>query len=372
VEPESAALVSARDILEQVSDAIVVVDESGTIVVFNSAAEDLFGYRAGEVVGRAVECLVPGESTGPHSSLVSGFVRSAGARRLMAPDRGLVSAVRKGGARFPAAITVGPIDLGLGRALAMAAVRDQTAVVEATDRLVAATQQLERRNDELEQFLWSASHDLREPLRKVQAFSAELALALGEDVDEWTGLCIERTTDAARRMAALLDDLIGYGRLSVRSHSVALVVLNDVVGECLDDLSLRIDETGADVVVGELPEIRGDAVLLRQLFQNVIANALKFHEPARAAVVRVSVIPSTDPSMVAVAVDDEGIGIDPQYRDRAFEPFRRLNPPEAFAGTGMGLTIARKVAELHGGMIDVEAGPGGVGTRMVVTFAVDT
>lgn len=361
----------ARQILEQVSDALVVVNGAGSIVFFNSAAEMLFGYRGDQVVGGTVERLVPVESADVHDSLVRSFVRAGGSRRLMAPGRGLVMAVRRDGTTFPAAITVGPIDLGTGEPLAMAAVRDQTQVVEATQQLLETSEQLARRNEELEQFLWSASHDLREPLRKVQSFADELAAALGDDLDEWSAFCLERTVDAGRRMGELIEDLIGYGRLTVRERVVEPVDLSEVVVEVLGDLSLLADEAAAEISVSSLPTVRGDRVLLRHLFQNVIGNAIKFHRPGVPPIVQIAGVDTLVDHSVGVVVQDQGIGIDAEHRERAFEPFQRLGSAGDFPGTGMGLTIARKVAEIHGGTIEVSAPSDGVGTRMTITLAID-
>jgi two-component system sensor kinase FixL len=354
----------ADEILDQASDALVAVDPDGRIVLFNQAAQQMFGYSFDEVKDRPVETLVPAAFTRRHPGLVRAFVRSEDARRLMAPDRDRLMARRKNGSEFPAAITVGPIDLGTGTRMGMALIRDQTRVVEAEDATAAASATLERRNLELQQFLFIASHDLKEPLRKVESFGSELSEAL-PDLEDWPALCLDRMLDATRRMARLLAALEEYTRVVTRPTTVAACDLASIVADILVDLSLRIDETGADVTVADLPVVTGDEVHLRHIFQNLIGNALKFTRPGAAPVVRIYPR-TTDFGVLEVVVEDEGIGIEPEYTERIFEPFRRLHGPDRYEGTGMGLAIARRVAQLSGDSIRVEQGGGGVGTRMVV------
>jgi PAS domain S-box-containing protein len=349
----------ADDIVAQVSDALVAVDPDGRIVLFNRAAEELFGYTFDEVKGEPVELLVPGEVADRHAGLVRGFITSDGSRRLMALERDLLPARRKDGTTFPAAITIGPIDLGMAATLGMAVVRDESSMVE-------AERALERRNVELEQFLFIAAHDLKEPLRKVESFGTELADAL-PDLDDWARLCLDRMIDASARMAKLLAALETYSRATA-AQEPERCDLADVVADVLVDLSLQIDQSGARVAVGDLPAVAGAPIQLRQLFQNLISNALKFTRPGEPPEVTVYARPTDLPGRLEIVVEDRGIGIDPDYVDRAFEPFRRLHPPGVYEGTGMGLAIAAKVVSLIGGEIRVEPRPDGVGTAMVTTL----
>jgi PAS domain S-box-containing protein len=347
---------------------VVVVDQSGTIVLFNRAAEDLFQYRSDEIVGTSISRLVPDDVRRRHGALVEGFVVGAGDRRLMAANRDFVAGIRSDGSHFPAAITVGPIDLGSGEKLAMAAVRDQSAIVGATEQLKQTSAELASRNEELQQFLMSASHDLREPLRKVRTFAGELAEALPEDLDEWAAMCLDRTIDAGDRMWVLLDELIGYARLMLQERNIEPCPLTPIVEEAVEDLSLLMNEAGAEIDIGALPEVAGDRVLLRQLFHNLLANAIKFARQGSPPHIQVREAASHS-RVVVVDVDDNGIGIEPGYEERAFEPFRRLHHISEIQGSGMGLTICRKVAQLHGGDVRANPNPAGAGTRMRVTLA---
>ncbi|HEX9643067.1 MAG TPA: PAS domain S-box protein [Acidimicrobiia bacterium] len=353
--------------LDQASDALVAVDPEGRIVLFNQAAQSMFGYAFDEVKDRPLEILVPPAAAERHPGLVQAFIRSGHGRRLMAPDRSLLTARRKDGSEFPAAITVGPIDLGTGTAMGMAVVRDQTRVVEAERAIVEAATLLERRNVELEQFLFIASHDLKEPLRKIESFGGELRQAVPE-LEEWPALCLDRMLDATDRMGRLLAALETYSQVISRRREVADCDLGRIVADVLVDLELRIEESGATVEVGDLPTVPGDEVHLLAIFQNLVGNALKFTREGESPVVGVFSRTPSESGTVEIVVEDEGIGIDPAYAHRAFEPFRRLHESDRYQGTGIGLAIAGKVAQLAGGSIRAEPASAGAGTAMVVTL----
>jgi two-component system, LuxR family, sensor kinase FixL len=320
------------------------------------------------MIGSSLEILVPESIRMHHSSLIAGFVAGSSERRLMASDRTVVEGVRRDGSRFPAAITVGPLDLGTGEKLALATVRDETSLVAVNDQLRAMSAELGVRNSELQEFLLSASHDLREPLRKVRTFAGQLAEALPEDLDEWAQLCLDRTIDAGDRMWVLLDELIGYARLTLTERSEAMCDLGAIVREAVDDLSLRVAETGAEIECDPLPSVVGDRVLLRQLFHNLVANAVKFAREGVTPEIRITGA-AVDGGPVIVDVIDNGIGVDPGYEERAFEPFRRVHQGPRIEGSGMGLTICRKVARLHGGDVEILPNPEGPGTTMRVSLA---
>ncbi len=216
-------------------------------------------------------------------------------------------------------------------------------------------QELARSNRDLEQFAYIASHDLQEPLRKVLAYSelveSEYADRIGPDGREY----LERIRGAADRMQILIRDLLAYSRLTTRKQPLGPVDLGVVVAEVLSDLESRIVETGATIEVGELPTVEADGLQMRQLFQNLIGNALKFHRPGRPPVVAIEA--SEEEGRQRISVRDEGIGFDAQYAERIFEPFQRLHNRTRYAGTGIGLAICRRIAERHGGEITADAQP---------------
>lgn len=238
------------------------------------------------------------------------------------------------------------------------------------EELTEANQLLFRSNENLQQFAYVASHDLQEPLRKIQSFGDLLknryATELGEGVDH-----LERMQAAASRMSTLIRDLLAFSRISTQQDTVAPVSLKLVVDNVLTDLDLRIQETGAVVDVGVLPTVYGDALQLGQLFQNLISNALKFRVTNSTPMIQVhgervafgQLPPLVKPARQTVTyyridVTDNGIGFDDKYVDRIFQVFQRLHGKNEFAGTGIGLAICEKVATNHGGAITATSQPG--------------
>jgi signal transduction histidine kinase len=222
--------------------------------------------------------------------------------------------------------------------------------VLATQRLGA---ELARSNAELEQFAYVASHDLQEPLRKVIAFSGRLQQVLGGGLDQRGADYLERLERSAARMQQLINDLLGFSRLASQARPFAATDLNQVLEEVVWALEDQLQRTGGRVEVGELPRVEGDASQLRQLFQNLVSNGLKFSRPDRPPEVRVS-SRSQDDGRVELWVEDNGIGIRPQHREQVFRPFQRLHGRSEYEGSGMGLAICAKVARRHGGDIRVE------------------
>jgi len=227
------------------------------------------------------------------------------------------------------------------------------------------SEKLERSNRELEDFTRVAAHDLQEPLRKMISFSNLLESDLGDELPERAAQDLGYITGAAARMQSLIQDLLKLSRAGTAAVETVDVPLSQCVEQAIDNLSLRIEETGAEVSVGQLPLTKGDPTLLTLLFQNLVGNALKFvlDKPPR-----IKVTSSFDQEgRLVVGVEDNGIGIDPKYAEQIFVPFRRLHGRREFEGTGIGLAITRKVVERHGGGIWVESKPG-VGSHFKFTL----
>ncbi|HZB47630.1 MAG TPA: ATP-binding protein, partial [Mycobacteriales bacterium] len=227
----------------------------------------------------------------------------------------------------------------------------------ATERLDQQAQDLERSNSELEQFAYVASHDLQEPLRKVASFTQLLERRYSGQLDDRADQYIAFAVDGAKRMQVLINDLLAFSRVGrlVREH--VEVDAGILVDQALGNLSLAIEEAGAEVTRDELPRVSGDATLLTGVFQNLIGNAVKFRGDAPPRV-HVGVADAGDEWEFCVA--DNGIGIESEYADRIFVIFQRLHPKDAYPGTGIGLAMCRKIIEYHGGRIwldtDVPAG----------------
>jgi len=239
----------------------------------------------------------------------------------------------------------------------------------AEQRLREFAERLERSNRELQDFAYVASHDLQEPLRKVSVFGERLKAKCGEELGEEGRDYLERMQKATVRMQNLINELLTFSRVTTKAQPFATLDLNQVVQEVVADLEVRIEQTGARVDVGPLPTIEAEPLHMRQLFQNLIGNALKFKRPEVTPVVTVRsepVKPGDEGvpldglvrNWMRLSVSDNGIGFDPKYADRIFLVFQRLHSRAEYEGTGMGLAIARKIVEHHGGTITARSGPG--------------
>jgi signal transduction histidine kinase len=230
---------------------------------------------------------------------------------------------------------------------------------------------VERSNRELESFAYITSHDLQEPLRKIQAFGDRLDRRYTSELGEEGASFVSRMVSSANRMQLMINDLLSYSRVSSRTGEFTQVNLNQTLNEVLSDLEVRIRETKAEVITADLPVIRADASQMRQLWQNLVLNALKFHRPNTPPVIRIGceeVAQNGNPTKNAelhLFVEDNGIGFDEKYLDRIFLPFQRLHGQEVYEGSGIGLAICRKIAERHGGSITATSTPGH-GSRFIV------
>jgi two-component system, LuxR family, sensor kinase FixL len=239
---------------------------------------------------------------------------------------------------------------------------------------------LERSNRELENFASVASHDLQEPLRKITVFAERLRARCGESLAPEAHDYLQRIDKATLRMQALINDLLMFSRVTTRPQPFAPVNLGKVVREVLSDLEGRLEQVGGSVEIGALPTIEAEPLQMRQLFQNLIGNALKFHKPNEKPVVKIdgTVLhderrskPRNAPTreMVQITVADNGIGFEEKYLDRIFEVFQRLHGRGTYEGTGMGLAIARKIVERHGGQITAKSKPD-EGATFIITLPV--
>ena len=250
--------------------------------------------------------------------------------------------------------------------------RDIHARKVAEEKLRQFTQQLERSNRELQDFAYVASHDLQEPLRKIVVFGERLkersGTALGTEGCDY----LDRMQKAASRMQTLINDLLSFSRVTSKAKPFTSVNLAEVAREVVSDLEARIEQVQGRVELGELPVIEAEPLQMRQLFQNLIGNALKFRKPTESPVVKVSVSPIVPqeggtPTHFRLTVSDNGIGFDEKYLDRIFNVFQRLHTRAEYEGTGMGLAIARKIAFHHGGEITAES-KAGTGATFIVTL----
>ncbi|MFC7199922.1 PAS domain S-box protein [Halospeciosus flavus] len=233
--------------------------------------------------------------------------------------------------------------------------QDITEQVEREQKLEELVERLEESNERLEQFAYAASHDLQEPLRMVSSYLSLIERRYEDDLDEEAMEFLEFAVDGAERMRGMIDALLKYSRVETRGDPFEPIDLEDIVADAKADLRMKLEETDADVTVESLPKVAGDEEQLRQVFQNLVDNALEYSgdEPPT---VHISADRHGDEWHVSVR--DEGIGIEPDQTEEVFEVFQRLHTQDEHAGTGIGLALCRRIVERHDGEIWVESEPG--------------
>lgn len=224
------------------------------------------------------------------------------------------------------------------------------------DRVQVRTAELERSTEELADFAYIASHDLQEPLRKIIAFGDRLAGKFGTVLNDTGRDYIDRMQKSAIRMKDLIDGLLHFSRVTINSTPFQAVDLNEVIAEVLSDLEVQIETTCGRVEVDSLPNVEGEKFQMRQLFQNLISNGLKFHRDQEAPVVKIR-YGGLEKNMEQILVEDNGKGFDEKHLDRIFRPFERLHGHSEYVGTGMGLAICHKIIDHHKGRITAKSQP---------------
>lgn len=342
-----------HQLLDAAPDAMVVVNESGKVVLVNAMVETLFGYSRAELLGQPIEMLLPQRFRSAHAGHIRGFTKEPRVRRM--GEGQLLFASTKAGREFPVEVSLSPMQTERGM-LVTAAIRDISERVKAEQTLKRHAEELARSNADLEQFAYVASHDLQEPLRTISSFAQLLARRykgkLDADADEF----IDFVVDGAARMQTLINDLLTFSRVTTRGKQFASTDCNAVMGYVKKNLELVIGETQATIDIENLPTVNADASQLVQLFQNLVSNAIKFRKPDVPP--RIAIEAKDQQGMIQFSVKDNGIGFEPQYADRIFLLFQRLHGKRDYPGTGIGLAVCKKIVERHGGRIWVESTPG--------------
>jgi light-regulated signal transduction histidine kinase (bacteriophytochrome) len=247
----------------------------------------------------------------------------------------------------------------------VATYNDITESERSDERLREHALKLERSNRDLEEFAYVASHDLQEPLRKIEAFGDRLAKRYGATLPEDGQMFVDRMQHAAGRMRRLITDLLSYSRVMTKANPSREVNLNTVLTDVLGDLQIRIDEAEAIIIVGPLPTLVADPVQMGQLFQNLLSNALKFVRPGVKPEISITATIEESASDFGnpvrrhvIKLADNGIGFDNKYKEQIFKIFQRLHGRLEYEGTGVGLATVRKIVERHQGMIDCDGRPG--------------
>jgi PAS domain S-box-containing protein len=359
-------------LLESAPDAMVIVDWHGHITLVNAQTEKLFGYERAELIGQNFTELLPRRLRAAYRERQKAYMAEADAnptaRAHELGDGGIeIQGQRKDGGEFPAEMGLSPLQTD-GGLLVSYAIRDVTERKRIEAELLERAAALERSNADLEQFAYVASHDLQAPLRVVAGFVDLLRRRYGGQLDGDADSFIDHAVGGVERMQRLIDDLLTYSRVRLDvAEKLGPVDFNAAVGQVLSTLEGEIAESGAIVHVGELPIVRAEPSQISQLFQNLISNAIKFSDEAQP---HVDVSAERENGSWRFAIRDNGIGIEPEHRERVFEMFQRLHTPDEFPGTGIGLAICKKIIDHHGGDIHADPAPEG-GTIMSFTLPVE-
>jgi PAS domain S-box-containing protein len=259
----------------------------------------------------------------------------------------------------------------------LSAIADQIALaIEcklSADQLKIFNEKLQQSNRELQDFAYVASHDLQEPLRKIQAFGDRLERKYREALSEEGADYLQRMRHAAKRMQVLIEDLLTFSRVSTKSQPFVAVNLEEITRDVLSDLEVRIEQTGATVHLDKLPTLDADPLQMRQLMQNLVGNALKFSQPDVPPVIKIfgdfNQITNLPGNICQIKIQDNGIGFEEKYTDRIFTVFQRLHGRGEYEGSGVGLAVCRKIVERHNGHITAESAVG-EGATFIITLPV--
>jgi len=341
------ALIAA--IVDSSDDAIVSKDLNGTIMTWNQGAERLFGYTAREAIGKPITMLAFPDRMDEMSSILG---RIKNGERIEHYET-----VRKAkdGRRIDISLTVSPI-FGPNRTIIGASkiARDITERKQAEAASAHRAEQLNRANADLLQFSYIASHDLKEPLRAIRAFTELFLLEHRHPLPDEERAWLDRVVQAAERMNAMITDLLSYSQHSGNEALFEDVATREAVEWAIENISLAAASAGAKIECdfASLPRVRGNKIALAQVFQNLLSNAIEYRGPAAPAI---QIVAKRQDQIWMFAVRDNGTGIDPRYFEQIFVLFKRLHRNNEHAGTGIGLALCKRIVENHGGRIWVES-----------------
>ena len=350
---------AARQILETMADALFVIDAQGKIRVVNDAVKSMLGYRESDLLGRTIDAL----EWIDHDATISRTLGELSRRGAIRDQERVFRDCN--GERIDVSVSISPVSEDDEQRGAVIIARDIRERKRAEAELHMAMDRMKQSNRELEDFAYVASHDLQEPLRKIQAFgdlleSKHKAVLPPQAIDY-----IDRMRSAARRMQGLISDLLMFSRITTKAQPFAPVDLASIAHDVGRDLEARTHEAGGHIEIGALPTIDADPLQMRQLLQNLAGNGLKFHRPGVPPLVRIDA--TVENGTCSITVTDNGIGFEEKYAERIFTMFERLHGRGTYEGTGIGLAICRRIVERHGGTIVAHSKPG-EGSTFAVTL----
>ena len=337
-------------LFEYAPDPYFITDMEGNFLDGNKAAEMLIDFKKEEIIDKnLVELgLINGDQIIKAFDLLGknskGFATG--------PEEFILA--RKDGRKVPVEITGYPIEIR-GQKLVLGMARDISERKKSEEKLKETIHELKRSNDELQQFAYITSHDLQEPLRTIASFTQLLERRYKNKLDTDADEFIEFIVDAATRMKEMIQGLLDYSRIGTRGGEFSLIDTEEVLIIVLSNLHAAISENKAKITYDKLPTVIADKNQLIQLFQNMISNAIKFKKKDVNPKIHISAIKDEKKGEFIFSVSDNGIGLEPQYRDKIFEVFKRLHTMDEYKGAGIGLAISKRIIERHGGRIWVES-----------------
>lgn len=352
----------ARAIMDNTVDGLITIDERGIVESYNRACEWIFGYAPQEVVGRNVKMLMPEPYRREHDGYLENYHKT-GKAKIIGIGRE-VEGRRKDGEKFPIDLAVSEVHLE-DRKIYSGIVRDISERKEQEHQQRELMEKLVASNTELERFAYVASHDLQEPLRMVVNFTELLARKYQGELDETAHRYIEYASSAAHRMRDLVNDLLEYARIGEETENYEAIRTAELLDYVKLNLQESIREANAEILTDSLPEIKGNPVRVARLMQNLIGNAIKYRREGVAPVIHVR--GEEQAREWRFCVQDNGIGMKPEYCQQIFLPFKRLHSRDEYKGNGIGLSVCKKIVESMGGTIWAESAPG-EGSRFYFTL----
>jgi len=349
---------------------MLIVGTGGEIVYLNTHAAVLFGFARNELLGATIESLVPPEARHNHADHRKEYFKQPRVR-MMETGLNQLYGLRKDGSRFPIEISLSPLHTATGT-LVLGAVRDRTKkeANEAEIRtlnldLQAKVQQLGILNREMEDFTYTTAHDLRAPVRHMQSYAEMVLQSAASRLEESELQSLGKISASAKRLGMLIDGLLEFSRIGTTTMNPRQVNLVQLIAEVQDGFDSDFASRNIQWKMGELPTLQGDPGMLRVLFTELLANALKFTRSCDPAVIEIG--STTEDGMTTVFVRDNGAGFESEFAGKLFQIFQRLHRADDFAGTGIGLASVRRIAERHGGKVSASGVPG-KGATFFVSF----
>lgn len=341
---EASTLARLQAIVDNTVDGLITIDEKGIVVHYNKACEDLFGYKANQVIGKNIKMLMPSHFANNHDQYLLNYHKT-GEEKIIGSGRE-VEAQRKDGSIFP-------IDLSVSKVLQEGDKIYFSGIVRDISVRKKSEEEILRSNQELERFAYIASHDLKEPLRMLSNFTGLLQHEYAKEMDETASQYMSFIMDASKRMQVLVSDLLEYSRIGTADMRLQEFEGQMQLNLVLENFQSTIKDLDAEITYDPLPLIYANPVQFSRLLQNLIGNAMKYQREGVNPIIHIGVKEEEDNWLIAIK--DNGIGIKEEYLEQIFVIFKRLHNKNEYTGTGIGLAVCKKIVNNFGGDIWAES-----------------